>query len=121
MKTETMAVASGVVCGAMLLVLLYVLAARKAATTGQHPVVLYLWVLSLFAVGHGIVLAVSTPLVFVGSTLFGQLPQEDWDWMWYVVRAGVVFILVGGGVLLSLRGRWRPRPVPGSEPRPGGP
>src|SRR5207237_6418965 len=122
MNTESIAVAAGLACGAVLLVLLYVLATRKAAKTGQRPVMLFLWALSFFALIHGVGLVVGTAVVLLGATmLFGPLPAEDRGWMWYTIRAGGAFVLVGGVGLLSRRGRWRPRPAPAAGPRPGGP
>jgi hypothetical protein len=100
MFIEWLAVPIGVICGAVVLFCVYILARRKAEKTGERPLIVFIRVLAVFMLFHGLGLALVTPCVWLGaSTVFGLMPAEESGWMAYFTVVGVVIVLISGGVL----------------------
>jgi hypothetical protein len=100
MIIEWVAAPIGLLCGALVLYCVYLLAVRKAQKTGERPLVVFFRVLAVFMLLHGLGLAFITPGVwFAASTFIGPLPAEDAGMMAYFTVVGFVVVIVSVGVL----------------------
>jgi hypothetical protein len=109
MAVEWVAVAVGIVGGAMALGGLSVLAGRKAAKTGERALLVFVWGLSFLSLVHGLGLCLVTAAVWAGAPLLvGPIPEPERQFMGRMILAGVAFVVIGA---VGLR-VWR-RPMVG--------
>jgi drug/metabolite transporter (DMT)-like permease len=111
MNVEWVAIVAGVIGGALALLGLYLLAAKKAAKTGERAFTTFVWGLSLLSLMHGIGLCIVTAVVWAGaSSLDGPIPETDCRFMGLMILAGIVFVFLGG------MGLWTRRPPAADRP-----
>src|SRR5262245_32130789 len=82
MAVEWVAVTAGIVCGAVALGGLYVLAGRKAVKTGERAPLIFVWGLSLLSLMHGLGLCLVTSALWAGASLLvGPIPEPERQFM----------------------------------------
>jgi hypothetical protein len=106
MDVVWLCVAAGIVGGAAALAGLYLLAARKAARSGERALTVFLRVLFAFSLLHGLSLVLVAGVMWLVAPLFlGPIPAADRDAMEHMfIPAGLACVLVGG---VGLRFTWR--------------
>src|SRR5262249_21306814 len=104
MDLEWIAIAAGIVGGALFFLGLYLLAIRKAAKSGERAFVIFMRGVLFLALMHGLGLVVVTGAVlFCVPLLLGQIPEADCDFMEWMILAGLVLVCIGG---VGLRFTW---------------
>jgi hypothetical protein len=116
MNLEWLAITVAVLCGALVLVGLYLLALRIVARSGGSAFALFVRCLSIFSLMHGLGLCLVTGVVLSGADLvLGPIPEEDRLWMERFILAGLPFVLVGGvGLWFTRRSIATARPERGT-------
>jgi hypothetical protein len=111
MNVEQLAIAAGILGGAIALVGLYLLASKKAAKTGEQAIIVFVWSLSLLSLLHGLALCLITAVVWLGASLLvGTGLEIDYRFMGMMILAGVVFLFIGGIGLQTRRHAVATRP-----------
>ena len=104
MAGEWIAIAAGMIGGALALGGLYVLAGRKAAKRGERAFPIFVRGLSLLSLVHGLGLCLVTAAVWgCASLLCAPIPEADRRFMGLMILAGIAFVVIGGLGLVTRR------------------